>query len=210
MKAPRKTRVALVVRLMAVHDNVAPVSKIEVEVKLRLTDAATFQARLLQAGARLLHPREFEDNLVYDFPDRTLTQRGALLRVRLIERQAVLTFKDRARFDSGAKVREEVESTLPRPEAESLIAILGKIGLAPIFRYQKYRTTWSSEGLLITLDETPIGDFIELEGNKGLIDRMAEHLGHGPQDFITASYRDLYLQSLEERSGPLDQMVFTS
>ena len=182
--------------------------RIEVEVKLKVGDKNGLDARLDSLGARLLHPRELEDNRVYDFPDRDLMRRGAMLRIRILERGAFLTYKDRARVVSGAKTRNEIESVFPASEATALTAIISAIGLLPVFRYQKYRTTWEVPGLLITFDETPIGDYFELEGEKPLIDRMAGRLGYQPEDYITASYRDLYLDSSEGRSGPPDQMVF--
>ena len=178
------------------------------EVKLKVGDKNGLDARLGGLGARLLHPRELEDNRVYDFPDRSLMRRGAMLRIRVLERAAFLTYKDRAKVVSGAKVRNEIESTFPASEATALTAIVSAIGFLPVFRYQKYRTTWEVPDLLITLDETPIGDYFELEGEKPLIDRMAGRLGYHPSDYITASYRDLYIDSPEGRSGPPDQMVF--
>lgn len=183
--------------------------QIEVEVKIVVRDRRTLLDSLAAAGAKPLHPREFEDNRLYDFPDRSLAGRGAMLRVRTLERAAILTFKDRARTESGFKVREEIESTLPPTEALALESILAAIGLRQWFRYQKYRTTWDCGGVEATLDETPIGEFLELEGERAGIDRLAVLLGYSPSDYIPSSYHALYLNSPEGRTGPADQMVFT-
>jgi adenylate cyclase, class 2 len=189
--------------------NVTLVSKTETEIKLKVDDAGKAAARIEETGARLRHPRELEDNQLYDFPDHRLMGRGAMLRVRLLERQTLLTYKDRARIEDGVKSRREVESTLPSSEGGSLTEILMGIGLEPLFRYQKYRTTWEEGDLLITLDETPIGVFIELEGGRPLIDRMASRLGYNPGEYISASYRDLYVRFLADRQGLQDRMLFT-
>jgi adenylate cyclase class 2 len=189
--------------------NVTLVSRIETEIKLKVGDTRETAARIEATGARLRHPRELEDNQLYDFPDHRLMERGAMLRVRILERQTLLTYKDRARIEDGVKSRREIESTLPSGEAGPLAAILGSIGLEPLFRYQKYRTTWEEGDLLITLDETPIGAFIELEGARTLIDRMASRLGFQIEEYISASYRDLYVHFLADRQGPLDRMLFT-
>ena len=189
--------------------NVILVSKIETEIKLKVDDASAAAARIEATGARLLYSRELEDNQLYDFPDHRLMERGAMLRVRTLERQTLLTYKDRARLEGGVKSRREVESALPSTEAEPLTAILRSIGLEPLFRYQKYRTTWEDGSLLITLDETPIGAFIELEGGKPLIDQMASRLGFRTEDYLSNSYRDLYVHFLTDRQGPLDRMLFT-
>ena len=183
-------------------------SSIEVEVKIRIHDRTELGSRLEDLGARLLHPREFEDNHLYDFPDRRLTERGSILRIRILDRGAILTFKSHAGERLGAKVRHEIESILPSSEAGSLTAIVRALGLEPVFRYQKYRTTWEVPGLLITLDETPIGDFIELEGDQPVIVSVAARLGYQPGAFITESYRDLYLASPAGQSGSADRMVF--
>ncbi len=189
--------------------NVTLVSKIETEIKLKVEDAVAAAARIEATGARLSHARELEDNQLYDFPDHRLMERGAMLRVRTLERQTLLTYKDRARLEAGLKSRREVESALPATEAEPLTEILRNIGLQPLFRYQKYRTTWEAGGLLITLDETPIGAYIELEGAKPLIDQMASRLGYRTEDYISSSYRDLYVHFLADRQAPLDRMLFT-
>ena len=117
---------------------------LEIEVKLKAADVAEARARLERVGARLLHPREFEDNRLYDFPDKSLMNRGAMLRLRLTDRGAFLTYKDRVRTENGVKVREEVETAFPRAEATRLAETLGRLGMTTIFRYQKFRTTWET------------------------------------------------------------------
>jgi adenylate cyclase class 2 len=184
------------------------VSSIEVEVKIRIHDRAGLGTRLEALGARLLHPRELEDNHLYDFPDRHLLEKGSILRIRILDRAAIVTFKSRAGETLGAKVRHEIESAFPASEAGSLTAIIRALGLEPVFRYQKYRTTWEVPGLLIMLDETPIGDFMELEGDPPVIASFAARLGYRPGDFITGSYRELYLASPAGQSGSVDRMVF--
>jgi adenylate cyclase class 2 len=189
--------------------NVYRVSKIETEIKLKVENTSETAARIEASGARLRHPRELEDNQLYDFPDHRLMERGAMLRVRILERQTLLTYKDRARLEDRVKSRRELETTLPASEAGPLAAILKSVGLQPLFRYQKYRTTWEEGDLLITLDETPIGAFIELEGARQLIDRMAARLGFRTDEYISDSYRDLYVHFLSDRQGPADRMLFT-
>ena len=57
-----------------------------------------------------------------------------------------------------------------------LAAHPGGAGLEPWFRYEKYRSTYRLPGLpgvKVELDETPIGDFLEVEGAARGIDRAA-------------------------------------
>jgi adenylate cyclase class 2 len=190
--------------------------------------------------ASLLHPREFEDNLAFDFPDRSIVRAGSLLRVRILARGSLLTFKgpvvsipglataapdappdpDAPQDSAGPgsppmKARRETELVIPFEETDALIAIIRGLGMEQVYRYQKFRTTWGWKGLHIMLDETPIGIYVELEGDRALIEAGAKALGYFPDDFITRSYRDLHLEHLEQGGQGLDgsrsadRMLFT-
>jgi adenylate cyclase, class 2 len=180
--------------------------KTEVEIKLRIDHPSAIESRLKNAGARLLHPREFEDNQLYDFPDFSLKTKGAMLRLRIQDRGSVLTYKEAPRVEGGAKVRDEMEVSVSSGETGA--GILAKLGMRPLFRYQKYRAVYEYAELLVTVDETPIGNFIELEGPKGLIDEMAAKLGYQPADYIVKSYLALYQEHLKQRGLPLKDMTF--
>jgi len=186
----------------------AAVLTLEVEVKLLVKDAAGIPSRMVELGARLLHPREFEDNRLYDFPDRGLLNKGAMLRVRTTGRTTLLTYKDRARTEAGVKIREEVETVMAPTEAGALRETFSRIGMEVIFRYQKYRTTWQVDETLVTLDETPIGLFLEIEGPRDRIDAVAVRLGYSSGDYMPQSYRELYVESLSRMPGPIDRMLF--
>lgn len=181
-------------------------TKTEIEVKLRIVKTDGLEDRLRDIGAMPTQPRGFEDNQLYDFPDFSLQTRGAMLRLRLQECGAVLTYKDGGRVESGAKVRDEIETSVSDGPAVALI--LAKIGMRPLFRYQKYRTVYSSADLLITVDETPIGNFFELEGPKERIDEAAARLGYGTSDYIAKSYFALYREYQTERGLPFRDMLF--
>ena len=180
--------------------------KTEVEIKLRIEDPRAMAARLTGIGARLVHDREFEDNQLYDFPDFALKTRGAMLRLRTLPQNAFLTYKDTPRVERGAKVRDELET--PVGESDTLSAIIAKIGLRPLFRYQKYRAVFAYSDLLITVDETPIGSYMELEGPQELIDEVATRLGYKASDYIVKSYLSLYQDHMRAKGQPLKDMLF--
>jgi adenylate cyclase class 2 len=107
------------------------------------------------------------------------------------------------------KIREEFEVTVS--DAEQMTAILQGLGLRPVFRYEKYRTTYvlaDVPGAKIEFDETPIGMFLELEGNAKAIDRAAAHLGYSPADFVTLSYGALYIADCRRRGRKPSNMLF--
>ncbi len=109
------------------------------------------------------------------------------------------------------KSRPELETTVG--SLETLHKILGQLGYDPVFRYEKYRTEFESAeraGAKITLDETPIGEFLELEGPGDWIDETARKLDFSPQDYVLSSYGKLYLDHCVQRGVQPGHMVFAS
>src|SRR5512146_2996065 len=133
----------------------------EVEIKFRIDDAAELRRRVRRAGFRAVTPRTWEDNQLYDFPGNRLRARGELLRLRNYGGAWTLTHK--AKGTQGRhKQREETETQVE--DGKALAKVLLRLGLAPSFRYEKYRSEYSDRQGHVVLDETPIGDFGEIEG----------------------------------------------
>jgi adenylate cyclase class 2 len=107
------------------------------------------------------------------------------------------------------KVREELETAIDN--GELFLRILFKAGWKVWFRYQKYREEFQKDGVVIALDETPVGTFVELEGNESTITRLASTLGRTTDDYIIASYRQLYIEHCKNANEPIiNNMVFSS
>ena len=62
-----------------------------------------------------------------------------------------------------------------------------------MFRYQKYREVYRWNDVEVVVDETPIGSFLEIEGDLAAIHAAAADLGYGPADYIRESYAALFL-----------------
>ncbi len=192
----------------------------ETEVKLRVADRKALLRRLASLRASY-QGRVHEMNMLYDTPGGALRREGKLLRIRTeqpaerakssarVPREsekshaALLTFKgpprpERPRNVAGRrryKIREEREVRVA--DGEVLARILEAMGLRPVFRYEKYRSTFRLPrlpGVTLEFDETPIGDFLEAEGTRAAIDRSAALLGYRPADYITESYGELFLR----------------
>jgi adenylate cyclase class 2 len=212
----------------------------ETEIKLKISDARTFQRLVKKLGARPVGDgtgRVHQANVIFDTPQGGLAKHGQLLRIRTetggsskpkksiqSKTRFLLTFKRPTvkTLESGLqdapkavhKVREELE--LEITDAGALAKIFEGLGMSGWFRYEKYRTTFRlpasqkwARGLLIELDETPIGTFVELEGPAEAIDRAAAQLGYSKRDYILKNYLVLYVEDCRRKGQEPHNMVFS-
>jgi adenylate cyclase class 2 len=175
---------------------------IETEIKLRIegpVKAAVAKARALlrRHGFGIIAPRIFEQNLVLDDERSSLRERSMLLRLRGAGKVVTCTFKG-PEMPGRHKSREERE--FRAGDLDSCVAVFAALGFREAFRYEKYRTEFArdNEPGHATLDETPIGVFMELEGPARWIDRTAKELGFPVGAYITESYVKLYENWCEE------------
>jgi adenylate cyclase class 2 len=82
------------------------------------------------------------------------------------------------------------------------------LGYRPTFRYEKFRAVWSDGKGVVVVDETPIGNFGEIEGPARWIDRTARLLGIGPADYITQTYAGLFFTWKRLTHSPKKDMTF--
>jgi len=184
-------------------------SPLETEVKIRAADLADVCQRIEALGFQISQPREFESNTLYDTETRSLLSSGTLLRLRESGGRYFITWK--GRYQAGPhKTRPELETTLG--SLDTMAQILGQLGYGPVFRYEKYRREYRHAGQpsVITADETPIGNFLELEGPGTWIDETAQRLGLKPADYVLESYARLYLKDCEQRGIAPTNMVFST
>ncbi len=172
-------------------------SRREVEIKLKVSNPPALKRRLKKLGFRKVTPRLLELNSLFDFPDFRLGRKRCAIRLRLTGGRSLLTYKGPRIESDHYKVREEIETSIA--DAARLRKILRRLGLRQVFHYEKHRTTYApppsgsnaSAGIL-TYDETPAGNYIELEGQPHWIDATAQSLGYRRKDYVTASYVSLY------------------
>jgi adenylate cyclase class 2 len=182
----------------------------EIEIKLAVHDPRPLRRRLAELGFRRASKRQFERNLLYDFPDRRLRKEGSLVRLRFAGARSLVTFKGRQVRPGRFKERPEIESRVS--DGLEMGRLLEGLGLRVAFRYEKYRTLYrrprDSHHHEVTLDETPIGIYVEVEGPRRWIDQVAGGLGYRPRDYISASYGGLYLEWCEAHGWEPADMVF--
>ena len=179
----------------------------EIEVKIAVPAAAKARALVRERGFRVLRARVFEQNIVLDDDKGSVKGRGLLLRVRSARKVTTVTFKGRE-VPGIHKRREERE--FKASDLEECLAVFENLGFTPSLRYEKYRTEFvrGEEPGHVTLDETPIGVFMELEGPSRWIDQTAKDLGFSRDDYIGLSYARLYEQWCREHGVVSNNMSF--
>lgn len=179
----------------------------ETEIKLAVESVEAAKRLLSRAGFRVHKRRIFEDNTMLDTPEMALRAAAQAFRIREAGGKSILTFKGKP---EGGKHKSREELEIEVSDAGTVRAIAARLGYEPVFRYQKYRTEYKqrSGGGVATLDETPIGVYLELEGRPEWIDRTARKLGFGEADYITASYGRLYIEWRERRKSAPRDMLF--
>jgi adenylate cyclase, class 2 len=202
----------------------------EIEIKLQIEDIRALRSKLRKLHAKAA-PRVFERNELYDTPRDDLRSSGRLLRIRIetpppgkttsrpqrvsSKFRGVLTFKSPIEGTTNPaaprryKQRQELEIYFQ--PADNLEPILRALGFRAGFRYEKFRTEYTLpklKDLHLDLDETPIGNYLELEGPPQAIDRAADLLGFSAQDYITATYWDLYVAHCRGHRLEATNLVF--
>lgn len=184
--------------------------KLEIEVKLKIGNLQKARRELKALGFEERVHRALEENWILDFPHKPLARRRCLLRLRQFNGKALVTFKAPSLNSAQFKIREELETEVrDRP---ILYQILERLGLVLVFRYQKYRSVFKKGAsrkpkTVLSLDETPIGNYLEIEGSKEEIEKIASQLGYSQKDFITESYLGLYTQLKPLSRKP--EMIFS-
>jgi adenylate cyclase class 2 len=177
----------------------------EIEIKFRIENLGDLNRRLRAAGFRRITPRTHEMNALYDLPGQPLRKRGELLRLRQYGKEWFLTHKSKG-VAGRHKTRLELQTRVT--DGEIMHAILRALGYQPTFRYEKFRAEWSDGRGQVVVDETPIGNFGEIEGAPRWIDQTARKLGIRPEHYITDTYAGLFFAWKRRTRSAAKEMTF--
>jgi adenylate cyclase class 2 len=178
---------------------------IEREVKLRFDSVESARAAVASTGATPLRCRRLQEDALLDDARGSLRDRGCVLRVRVESGKSLLTFKGPVQA-SPMKTREEMETVVG--DGETVRRCLDALGYGVWFRYQKYREEFALHDVIIAVDETPIGVFVEIEGGEqGILD-VTSALGRTAADFVLESYRALFIAHRRAHGQPDTYMLF--
>jgi adenylate cyclase class 2 len=178
---------------------------LEREIKLRFATPSDARAAILAAGASPFKSRRLQEDCLLDTPDGRLRGKRSILRIRMECGKSLITFKGPVQ-PAPTKVREELETL--GGDGPLLVRIFEELGFEVWFRYEKYREEFTLDDVIVALDETPIGVFVEVEGSERGITAMAEALGRRQTDYVLDSYRGLFAGYCAEHGLPVGDMLF--
>jgi predicted adenylyl cyclase CyaB len=173
---------------------------LEIEVKVPVPDLKAARDRLTALGAVLVRERHREENVLYDRADGELRAGRRALRLRTAGRKSFLTYKGAPLTSRKYKIREEFETEVKNVrQARKLLAGLG---YRPVFSYRKHRTMLRIKTLMICLDETDVGTFLEFEGEREKIAKVSRQLGLAKNTWIKLDYITMLIRAGKGGSLP--------
>ncbi|MBK9155322.1 MAG: class IV adenylate cyclase [Chloracidobacterium sp.] len=134
---------------------------IEIEKKYRLDKKllVDLTARLVTMGAEF-KSEVFEENYLHR--GGVLDERAAVLRLRKVGSDTLLTYKERISYDSDIKHRIEYETHVT--DVDAMEKIIQSLGYKLSIVYEKHRKTFHFLDVEVVLDELPFGYYMEIEG----------------------------------------------
>jgi adenylate cyclase class 2 len=190
---------------LKLEDAAMTTTPLEREIKLRFGSADEARQAILALGATPLLGRRLQEDALLDTPEGRFREKRSVLRIRMENGKSRITFKGPVQ-PSAMKVREELETVVG--DGVMLLRVFEELGLRVWFRYEKYREEFSLEDVILAVDETPVGVYVEIEGSERGIEAAAAGLGRTPADYIVDSYRVLFLQQRETLGLSGANMVF--
>jgi adenylate cyclase class 2 len=179
---------------------------IEREIKLSFESVEEARTAVLAAGATPLLCRRLQEDSLLDTEEESLRRRRCVLRIRVENGKSRITFKGPVQ-PSIMKLRDEFETVIG--DGVLLLHIFMELGFHVWFRYEKYREEFAHEDVIVAIDETPVGVFVEIEGSEHGIASMAEALGRTPDEYVLDSYRGLFLKHREAFGLTGTDMLFS-
>lgn len=178
---------------------------LEIEVKFYLSDIHAMRRRMVKLGADF-KGRTFETNIRFEDVEKSLFKHKSLLRLRKAEK-ITLTFKSKPPFDdSQFKILREIEVEIS--DFDNMKQILESLGFHEEQRYEKCRETFLVNGTNFCLDTMPYGDFLEIEGQKTDIKRLAATIGLNWHKRILLNYLTIFDILKQKLNLPFSDITF--
>ena len=168
----------------------------EIEAKFPISSADEWIARLESLNLVCDQSNCHEINYRFDTAERKLSAAHQVLRLRTENGSVTLTYKCAEKSQGGIAFREEIETHVS--DEKQMQLILERLSFEVYFMYEKYRSVFQFGGVLLMVDHTPIGDFLEIEGpDEKMICDHAERLGLDWKTSTAKSYQSLFKEWAE-------------
>jgi len=162
---------------------------LETEVKFYLPNIDPVRTRMIDLGA-VYKDRTFETNIRFEDPEKSLIKKKSLLRLRK-DKKITLTYKSEPPFkDNQFKILQEFEVEVS--DFYAMEHILKSLGFQEEQIYEKWRETYILDDTHLCLDTMPYGDFIEIEGKKESIQKLASQIGFLWEKRILLNYLAIF------------------
>ncbi len=171
---------------------------IETEVKFFIPDPDEIIKRI-ESNSGLKVDETNEVNLCLDTTNHDIRRRRSLLRIRICDDNTKLTYK-KPPPPGKTECKRLVEYETMIGDAEAILLIFKEMGYFVDTRYDKHRTTYRKNNVLICIDKTPFGCFLEIEGTEKEIKKEANALGLAWEKRIVANYLAIF-KKLREKEG---------
>jgi adenylate cyclase class 2 len=180
---------------------------LEIEVKFYLSDMDAIRDRIFELGAAS-GGRVFETNIRFDDADNHLLQKKSLLRLRR-DTKTILTFKSEPSFkDTQFKILKELEVEVSN--FATMKQILESLGFREKQVYEKWRETFIFNRTHLCLDTMPYGNFLEIEGQKEDIKKLASQIGLNWKKRILLNYLAIFDVIRQKSNLPFYDVTFSN
>lgn len=145
--------------------------------------------------------QKFEKTSILDNVSGDMKARDARLRIREISdtpqgenKMIQFSYKRRLQAEHGIKKEEEIEAEMTADSPKNLFGILREAGYLLVEGYERYRETYISGRIKLTLDTFPFALILEIEGEDGGIHETCKMLGLAESDSYPKSCDDVYAE----------------
>jgi len=200
-----KTKIVKSGHLMSLTNNrnYRQKNNIELEIKFLINQDNVFKIKekIMKIPGIFFEDRVYEKTTMFDNCFGQMEKEDARLRVRQISDKKnkenlkiEFSYKRRVKADGGIKQEEEIETTFAIVDANSFFQILNKMGYHITTSYERYRETYRTTDIKITLDEFPFGHILEIEGGAGDIKDICNFLHFDMLNAYPLSCDDVYVE----------------
>lgn len=180
---------------------------LETEVKFYLPNIDPIRTRMIDLGA-VFKDRTFETNIRFEDAEKSLIQKKSLLRLRK-DKKITLTFKSEPPFkDNQFKILQEFEVEVS--DFDAMEHILESLGFQEEQVYEKWRETLILNRTRLCLDTMPYGNFLEIEGQKEDIKKLASQIGLKWKKRILLNYLAIFDVIKQKSNLPFYDVTFSN